>query len=177
MKLIFVNRFFAPDESATSQLLTEVAQDLGRRGWRVEVICSRQLYSDAAAELSPAERIGDVLVHRIWSTRFGRGTLSGRLFDYLSFYLAAFFRLLGTLDPGDIVVAKTDPPLISVIALVAAKLKGARLVNWIQDLFPEVAIRLGVPLMNGLLGRAMTQLRDITLRHAARNVVLGTRMR
>jgi colanic acid biosynthesis glycosyl transferase WcaI len=176
MKLVFVNRFFAPDDSATSQLLTDLSQDLGKGGWRVEVICSRQLYSDPAASLSPAETIGDVLVHRIWSTKFGRGTLTGRLFDYLSFHLAAFVRLLDTIEPGDIVVAKTDPPLISVIALVATKLKGAKLVNWVQDLFPEVAIRLGVPLMNGFPGRAITRLRNITLRHAARNVVLGMRM-
>lgn len=45
---------------------------------------------------------------------------------------------------GDVIVAKTDPPLISLMGAVVARLRGARLVNWLQDLFPEVAEALGV---------------------------------
>lgn len=44
MKLIFLNRYFFPDYSATSQMLTDLAFHLAEVGHEVHVICSRQLY-------------------------------------------------------------------------------------------------------------------------------------
>src|SRR5215468_7057297 len=43
----------------------------------------------------------------------------------------------------------TDPPLTSIVAMAAARRNGARLVNWIQDIYPETAVGLGVPFMRG----------------------------
>jgi glycosyltransferase involved in cell wall biosynthesis len=56
-------------------------------------------------------------------------------------------------------------------------MRGARLVNWLQDIFPEVAASLGVGPTRGALGRLLRRLRDGSLRRAAANVVLGQRMR
>jgi colanic acid biosynthesis glycosyl transferase WcaI len=173
--VIFLNRFFAPDHSATSQILGDLAFDLASRGVAVDVIASRLRYDDPRAALPPRECIGGVRVWRVWSTRFGRGGLVGRAIDYLSFYLGATACLVGRARRGSVVVAMTDPPLISVLALPVARLRGARLVNWLQDVFPEVADRLGVitsPVLLGLLRR----LRNVSLRGAALNVVIGERM-
>jgi glycosyltransferase involved in cell wall biosynthesis len=74
-----------------------------------------------------------------------------------------------------VVVAKTDPPLISVVAAAVAKMRGAVLVNWLQDLFPEVAQSLGV-LENRLLATTLRRLRDASLKVARCNVVIGTIM-
>jgi glycosyltransferase involved in cell wall biosynthesis len=41
-----------------------------------------------------------------------------------------------------VVVALTDPPLIGVIAWLAACLRGAMLVHWVQDIYPEIAIQV-----------------------------------
>ena len=99
-----------------------------------------------------------------------------RALDYLSFYFAASARLLGIVRAGDVVVAMTDPPLVSVPAGWVARLRGARLVNWLQDLFPEVATNLGMAWAGGPGGRLFRWLHDGSLRHAAANVVLGRRM-
>ena len=55
----------------------------------VAVITGRQRIDDARAALAKHERIDGIDVHRVWSTRFGRGSLPGRGIDYLSFYLGA----------------------------------------------------------------------------------------
>ncbi len=47
---------------------------------------------------------------------------------------------------GDVVVAKTDPPLISVPVRWVAGFRDARVVNWLQDVFPEAAGALGLGL-------------------------------
>jgi len=159
-----VNRYFHPDHSATSQIASDVAFHLARQGWEVEAITSRQRYDDARAELR-SEVVQGVRVVRVWSTRFGRAGLVGRAFDYATFYASAFFALLRRRDA--IVVAMTDPPLLSVVAAMASP----RVVNWIQDLFPEVAQSLGIR-----MPRFVRRVRDWSLRRARVNVVLGELM-
>lgn len=176
MKIVFVNRFFFPDHSATSQLLTDLACFLAGRGFAVHVVTSRQRYDAPAAGLPAAEQVQGVVVHRVWTSRFGRGWLPGRALDYFTFYMAAGWTLLRILAPGDTVVAKTDPPLISVVAGWAARRRKTRLVNWLQDIFPEVATALGVRGMNGPVAALLRKLRDASLRGAGMNVVLGRRM-
>ncbi len=177
MKIIFVNRFYAPDHSATSQMLTDLAGALAAGGLNVHVVASRLRYDDPEAALPPSEVIDGVAVHRVRTTRFGRGRLVGRAFDYLSFYFAAAGALYRLTREGDIVVAKTDPPLISVPAGWIAGLRGARLVNWLQDLFPEVALELGIDAAKGAWSGPLAWLRDRSLKIASRNVVLGRVMR
>lgn len=171
-KLIFVNRYFYPDHSATSQLLTDLAFYLAEKSYRVTVIASRQLYGDADGLLPSGEDVRGVKVCRVWSTRFGRGRLLGRAIDYATFYLSAALALFKYVRFGDVVVAKTDPPLISVVAAVVTSLTGARLINWTQDLFPEIAGALQVPGV-GLVEQGLRQLRNHALRTASRNIVIG----
>ena len=144
MTLIFVNRYFYPDHSATSQVLTDIAFGLAAKGYRVRVVTSRQRYSDRSAQLPPRERVRGVEVHRVWTTRFGRSGLPGRAVDYLAFHLASAWTLWRLARAGDVIIAKTDPPMLSVTAAPVARLRGAKLVNWLQDIFPEVAQALGL---------------------------------
>jgi glycosyltransferase involved in cell wall biosynthesis len=102
--------------------------------------------------------------------------LFGRGIDYLSFYTSLWRCLLALADRGDVLVAKTDPPLLSVLAMRAARRRGAHLVNWLQDLYPEVAVQLGIPLLGGPLSQGLSYLRDRSLHAAAANVVVGHRM-
>lgn len=176
MRIVFLNRFYAPDHSATSQMLTDLATALAM-GNQVHVVTSRQRYDDPGASLAPYELMHGVSVDRVYTTTFGRMSLPGRVFDYLSFYLAASLRLLHIAQRGDVIIAKTDPPLISVPAGWIARIRGARLVNWLQDLFPEVAAELHVGVARGLVGRLLTWSRNRSLRGAEANVVLGRLMR
>ena len=175
MRVVFVNRFFHPDYCATSQILTDLAFGLQNTHTNVHVVTSRLRYEAGGERLTAKEEIRGVAVHRVWSSGFGRSTLIGRVLDYLTFFPAVFFCLLKILHRGDIAIAKTDPPLISVAVWLAARWRGAVLVNWLQDLFPEVAAALGVHAARGPLGRALIRLRDRTLMEAAVNVVVGHR--
>jgi len=175
MKLIFVNRYFYPDQSATSQILTDLAVYLAEHGHRVDIVCSRQIYTDPQAALDLSEIYRGIRIHRVWTSRFGRGYLAGRALDYLTFYFTSLFCLLHVIKHGDIIVAKTDPPLISVIAAIASHVKGGVLVNWLQDLFPEVAERLAVKGISQL-SPILRRLRNFSLNRARWNVAIGERM-
>lgn len=176
MKIIFLNRFFYPDHSATSQLLTDLAFDLAAGGQPVTVITSRQRIDAPEAGLKSFEQINGVNVYRIWTTSSSRDSLGGRALDYFTFYVSAGWRLFRLCRPGDVVVAKTDPPLISVIASMVSRMRKAGHVNWLHDLFPEVAQRLGVGALSGWFGRALRRFRNWSLNSARTNVALGKRM-
>ena len=175
MKHVFVNRYFHPDISATSQMLSDLAFHLAAED-EVHVVTSRQRYEDARVPLPSRETIHAVHVHRVWTTRFGRSTLAGRALDYLTFYLSAAWRLAALASKGDTVVALTDPPVISIPAMVVAKWRRARLINWLHDIFPETAAALGMRTLRGVLGRPLRWLRDCSLRTASANVALGDGM-
>ncbi|MBE0622165.1 MAG: glycosyltransferase family 4 protein [Burkholderiales bacterium] len=176
MRVIFLNRYFYPDHSATSQMLSDLAFFLAAAGHEVCVVTSCQRYDDPAAMLPPHERVDGVEVFRVRTTRFGRDNLLGRASDYATFYLAAGWRLWRIARSGNVVVAKTDPPLISVVAAFVVLGRGARLINWVQDVFPEVAEALGVRALSGPQAGLLRRLRNGAFRSAAANVVLGERM-
>lgn len=174
-RVIFVNRYFFPDTSATSQMLTDLARDLANFQYELHVICSRQLYDDSRAALPNEEIWKKIQIHRCWSARNGRDHLIRRSFDYLSFLGTAVAAMLKWTRSGDIVVAMTDPPMLSVCAALVTKWRGAVLINWLQDVFPEIASALKVSLPPGL-GAILRVFRNWSLRQARWNVVIGKRM-
>src|SRR5436190_5864692 len=178
LRVIFVNRYFYPDHSATSQMASDLAFHLASRGWEVGVITSRQRYDEPGARLAAREIVRGVAVRRVWSTTFGRHFLPGRAVDYATFYLSAMLAMMN--ERRATIVAMTDPPMMSVVSVGAAALgRAARpwasaptLVNWLQDLFPDVATALGMR-----VPRLVRLIRDWSLRKAKVNVVIGESMR
>ncbi len=171
-QLLVVNRYFHPDRSATAQLLTDLVVTAVHEGIATTVLTSRQLYNEPDAELPARATHLGAEVRRLWTTRSGRSPLAGRALDCATFCASAFCALLASARPGDVILAKTDPPLLSVVAWAAARIKGASLVCWCQDLFPEAAAAAGVRLARGPAGRLLRALRNTSLRGAAMNVAV-----
>jgi len=137
-RIHFVNRFYWPEEPATAQLLTDLASGLAARGWKVSVITSRPKNADSLAH----ETKDSVTIERVWSTRLGQRSLIARMLDFASFYVGAAVALWRRVQRGDIVVALTDPPLIGVLAGWISAWRGAHLVHWVQDIYPEIAVEV-----------------------------------
>ena len=175
-RVIFVNRYVWPDRSATSQILSDVAFHLADAGFAVEVIASRLSYESDDGPFPALETHRGVTIHRVATPSFGRGSIVGRLADYLGFYVSAFFKTLSVAQAGDVVVAKTDPPVLSAPIGLAAGLKGAKRANWLQDLYPEVAEAFGVLTPGGAIASVVRAVRDRSLRKASMNVAIGERM-
>src|SRR5882757_8973511 len=77
-RIVFVNRYFYPDQSATSRMLTDLACRLAERGLSVAVVTSRQLYENPRAALPPYEVVHGVSIHRVSTAVRGRARLAGR---------------------------------------------------------------------------------------------------
>lgn len=175
-RIVFVNRYFFPDQSATSQLLTDLAFHLSLTGYEVCVIASRDMYKNRQSLLAPHEVVNGVIIQRPCQSLFAHIGLPGRAMDYVVTYVAFMFCVVKMIRRGDFLVAKTDPPLLSVFLFPVAALRGARFVNWLQDIYPEIADLYGIRLVS-LFAPVLAYLRNSSLRHADCNVVIGERMR
>ena len=175
-RLFFLNRYFFPDHSATSQILSQLALHLTESGHDVHVITSRQLYDDPVARLPAEETDRGVKIHRLLGTRLGRSGLLSRSVDYFSFYISAWRLLLAVTDQDDILVTMTDPPLLSILGMHIARRRRLRVINWLQDIYPEVASELGVPFVRGPVSTLLRYARDASLRAADANIVVGNLM-
>ncbi len=175
MKILFVNRFFYPDESATSRMVTSLAILLVKRGLEVHVVAS-DMHHDRPQREPAYSMVEGVSVHRVGTTALGRARLARRLIDYWTFHTRAAWRVRALVEPGDVVVAGTDPPMLSVSVMLALWRTRGVLVNWLFDLFPEAAIELGVLGRDRLSTRALLWLRDRSLKRARWNVAPMPRM-
>ena len=180
MNICFFNRSYWPDQAATGQLLTELAEDLvGRHGCAVSVVAGRALHANDAAAwtLWPVqhEERGGVRILRANGTRLRPSRFSGRVANYLSYFASAAFASFGVGRP-DIVVSLTDPPILGLAALWTARRTGARFVFLCEDIFPEVA-SLIENFQSVTVNRALDRVNRYLLREADAIVALGERMR
>ncbi|HZZ86325.1 MAG TPA: glycosyltransferase family 4 protein [Anaeromyxobacteraceae bacterium] len=175
MKVLFLNQFFHPDHSATAQIATDLAEDLVARGFEVSALAARGSYL-GGRPLPPREEYRGIDIRRVRATSLGKKTLLHRACDYASFYAVAAAEL-ARLPRQDVIVAMTTPPLIAAAALAARPFRGAKLVYWVQDLYPEVAVAMGALGARSPATLAMSAASRQVLRRADRVVVLGEAMR
>jgi colanic acid biosynthesis glycosyl transferase WcaI len=168
MRLIFLNRYYWPEEPATAQLLTDLADALAAAGHEVTVITSRP----GGSALGLRQTHGGVTISRVTSTRWARHGLPGKAADFLTFYIGALLRLAFTAQRGDTVVTLTDPPLLGIGAWLTARLCGARIFHWVQDVYPEIAATL----TGHSWLRVIQPLRDLAWRRSDGCVTLGQDM-
>ena len=173
-KIYFVNRFFYPDISATSQILTDLLKALSADTNELSVITSNQIYDDSKANLKSFEIYNNIVIHRIFSTQYGRASF-GRAIDYISFYISLLVFLFNKVGKNDLVVAKTDPPMVSIIVKFVSIIKGFRQINWLQDVFPEIVEYKSSKIFSVILV-VIKYVRDWSLRNCM-NIVISNAMK
>ena len=175
MRLIILNQFFYPDHSATSQLMTELAESLTERGVSVTALAGRGRYT-GGDKLSRREDYKGVHVERAWATSFGKRNIIGRITDYLSFYVGATWSLM-RLPRHDAVMALTTPPFIGVVALLIGRLRRMRVIMLVQDVYPDIAVALGALDPRSPVTRVLEWISSQILKRSDRIVVLSESMR
>ena len=95
---------------------------------------------------------------RVPTFRFGRQTLIGKLCDYASFYLIAFWYALIVKGRPTCYVAMTTPPYLGVIARLVSKFRGAGHAHWVMDLYPDVMVAHEILKEGSIKGKVLRSL-------------------
>ncbi len=155
MKILVVSLYYEPDRcQSNGPIIRALCEDWAAAGHEVTVLTSFPHYNCDAVwpeyrgRLFQRERVGQVNVIRSYihvpGTRpsLGRSGL-GRILNYLSFNLSS---TLAGLFSGkqDIVFAMSPPMTIGLTAFVLGLVKRIPYCYNLQDIWPEVAIKLGM---------------------------------
>jgi colanic acid biosynthesis glycosyl transferase WcaI len=177
MQILVVNQYFHPDRSATSQLLTELCEDLSEHH-DVTVVAGRPSYDPSETRelhgFLAEDRHGSIRVLRSWSTTFPRTNMAGRLTNYATYLMSCMAGAIRATRP-DVVLTMTDPPVVAVAAAVASTVHKVPFVYVNQDVFPEVGVALG-RIRQPTLVRSLTALNRSLRRRAASVVAIGRDM-
>ena len=167
-RLLVLNEYYAPGVEATAQLLTDLCEAL-TDSFEVTVVTGQ----NGSSGSEESEQNG-VRVIRVASTSFARDQFHRRAVNYLSYSILALRRSLMLRKP-DMVFCMTDPPFLGAVGLLVAKRFRVPLVVSSQDVFPEIAVKLG-RLKNPLLIEMLRGLVTLYLRHADAVVAIGETM-
>lgn len=175
MRILAINQFYWPDLAPTSVLLTDVCEHMAQRGHTVDVVCSLERYAGSHGTLAEDERHAGVAIHRVKGPGFGRGSLWRRGADALGFQAAATARALQLPRP-DVVLVKSTPPLLASVGVALKAARRCRMVYWVQDLYPDVAVALGAVGADAPVTRAARLVARAVVTAADQVVVLGSSM-
>ncbi len=177
MNILVVNQYFHPDRSATSQLLTELCEDLSGHH-EITVVCGRPSYDPSERKpmrgLLAQEHHGQIRILRSWSTTYARTAMVGRLTNYATYLTSSIVGAMKAARP-DVVLTMTDPPVVAAAAAAASAMRRVPFVYVNQDVFPEVGVVLG-KIRNAPLVRVLSTLNRSLRGRAARVVAIGRDM-
>lgn len=156
-------------------MLSDLVEAAAAQGFECRVVCCDRSYAQPQRRYAAREERPGVSVRRIRATGFGRASAAGRLLDYASYLLGAAFSALRGPSPR-LVVGLSTPPLLGVLAVAIARLRGARAVYWVMDVYPDLAVELGTLAPGARSTRALRALSRWALLRADLVVALGEEM-
>ncbi len=171
MKFLIVTQYFLPETGAPPNRLFQLAKRLAKMGVEVRILTAMPNYPEM--KVHPGYRgkfycrevIEGIDVHRSWIYAGTSKAIIPRLINYFSFVKSSF--LVGAFKLGrqDIVFCESPPLFLGISAWLLSKIKRARLIFNVSDLWPESAEKLGLVKNRFLLGLS-TNLEEFLYRHS-----------
>ena len=154
MKILVVSLYYEPDRcQSNGPIIRALCEDWAAAGHEVTVLASFPHYNCDAVwpeyrgRLFQRDRVGQVKIVRSYiyvpPKHSGLGPTFGRILNYLSFNLSS--TLAGLFSGKQDVIFVMSPPLtIGLTAFVLGLIKRIPYCYNLQDIWPEVAIKLGM---------------------------------
>ena len=117
-----------------------------------------------------------IKIKRIAASSLNRDSVIGRIINYLTFTIGIFFNLLLKNDYNKMLFV-SNPPLAPFIGYLINKIKGVPYIYLVHDVYPDVAIKLGVIKSTSIIAKVMNFINFRIYKNAEKIVVLGQDMR
>jgi colanic acid biosynthesis glycosyl transferase WcaI len=164
-RIILLTLVFAPDGVSTSVLMTELAVELKCLGHEITVLTTTPHYNvdSEARESQPLLSRWDGLLYQSdcqgipvyhVSIPIKGNRLGSRLFDYARFHTISTIAGMTIVNNFDIILTPSPPLTIGLSAWLLGLARRAPFIYNVQEIYPDIAVSLGV-LRNRHLIRAM----------------------
>lgn len=186
-RVLMLTLVFPPDGVSTAVLMGDLAVDLRRHGHDVTVMTTVPHYNtDTVAEarqplrfgrmrlLARSEFHGVPVIHAAMPKK--DASRLRRLLAWAQFHVLSLVAAMRLVRQADIIVAPSPPLTIGVCAWLLGRWYRAPFVYNVQELYPDIAIRLGA-VRNGLLVRGLFTLERFVYARASAITVIADGMR
>jgi colanic acid biosynthesis glycosyl transferase WcaI len=166
-KVVVVSQHYPPDSSTTAAIMSAIAEHLAAET-PVLVLSgtSGSATNDSASSIRPA-------VVEIKNRIPAKAALIRRAAAEASFTMRAFLALLKHLQRGDVVLTVTAPFTLPYAVAAAARLKHARSVLIMHDLYPEVLVMAGLLQAGSMVTKLMRSTNSLMFRGLNAVVTIG----
>ncbi|MGH9845253.1 MAG: glycosyltransferase family 4 protein [Blastocatellia bacterium] len=151
MKILVISLYYEPDKcQSNGPIVRALCEDWAKAGHEVTVLTSfphhnrDAVWPEYQGRLFEWDRVGKVRVIRSYIYVPPKRTSCGRLLNYLSFNISSTLAGLFS-GPQDIIFAIPPPPItIGLAAFLLGFIKRIPYCYNLQDIWPEVAVKLGM---------------------------------
>lgn len=171
MKILFLTQYFPPETGAPQNRLSDLAVRLKKKGVAIVVLTAmpnypqRKIYAGYRGKFFYNEEVETIPVYRSWIFASTSNSVFSRLFNYFSFVFTSSIRGIFLQGKFDFILCESPPLFLGISAWFLCKIKKAKLIFNVSDLWPESAARLGI-IQNQSLLKAATRLEEFLYRHA-----------
>ncbi|AFY47784.1 glycosyltransferase [Nostoc sp. PCC 7524] len=144
IKLSVITQFFPPDYAATGQLIEELVKQLEQQGVNIEVFTSQPGYAFSSNTAPSFERVDGIKIQRSRTAQLWPGRIRGKAVNGVLYTLRALLYLFRAWRRNNVLLITTAPPFLPVVGYLANLLFKLPYVCIIYDLYPDIAIALGV---------------------------------
>lgn len=154
MKLIIHTQYYPPEIGAPQGRLSELANRFVQYGHEVTVITAMpnyplgRIYPGYGGMIKREVKKG-IKIIRTWIYPTKSVRFLPRLINYFSFVLSSLFFGVALLPRADYLLTESPPLFLGISGFLLSRLKRARWIFNVSDLWPESAVRLGI-IGNGL---------------------------
>lgn len=175
--ILFLLQYFYPQYITSATLPYDVAKACADSGHTVDVICGYpKFYCNESETVSKKEKIHGININRLKYIQPDKRSKIGRIINFFSFTMSVLMNLPKMKNYKSLIVF-SDPPVLPIVASVASKLFGNKLIFVTYDIYPEVAVNLGSISENCTISRFMRCINNFVYKQADAVIALSNEMK
>lgn len=178
VRILVLHQHYWPEIAPTGQFLQDVCEDLARAGDSVTVVCGQPSYRfiDGIPKSMPTSEVHrGVAIERVPSYIPEKRSIPRRLLHYGSYFSTSLLKCLIVQKPDVALIMSSPPLLLGLSGALLTALRNIPFVYSVQDIYPDVAVTLGV-IKQGPLLSATDSISARLYRSAAYSVTLSDGM-
>lgn len=173
-RVLILNQYYVPDVASTGHLLHELATELARIGFEVEVLTGRPSYGppDTWLECPLRETVDGVKVRRLKVARFDKNFLPGRAVNYLTFVVPMILAMVFKSRRDTVYLYTTNPPFLGAIGAFVTLFRKHTYVTLLHDAHPQLGVWVGTFRQGSMIERFWTWLNQRKYNRSRETIVL-----